>query len=228
MSEVTIPAATAPAVDITGTQRRADTIILLGIAVMSTMIVSVVGLGIFLYGLRELRRAEARHLVARPRVVTIVASVTMLVSLTNMWRIGLDLFASHSLLSRISAMGYGLLIDGGYAWQYNTIPMGGASAITEKPWQFVCFFILYPALCVSAYGLFKMKRWGYQNLVIFSLGNLFVIVGYTVNMVMYYNIRFGGIAWPVSGWWTYNLFVLALPAVILCCLFTIERRMFTR
>jgi hypothetical protein len=207
-------------------QRRADRYIYTGVALMGTSILSIVGLPIFLYGLHQLRIAERQGVSTRPRVVTMTASLMMVASLTSMWQISLDLFANHALITRISALGYGLLFDGAYAWHYNALAIGGAGGITEKPYQVLCLFVLYPALMASAIGLMKMTRWGYQNSVIFAFGNIFTIVGYTVNMAIYHDIRLDAAEFGVAGWWIYNSVRLVVPFAILALVFTLPKDSF--
>jgi hypothetical protein len=208
-------------------QRRGDRNIYLGAALMGTMILSIVGLPTFLHGLRQLTNAERRGLPVRPRTVTVIASLIMVASLTSMWQISLDLFANHALMTRVSAMGYGLLFDGAYAWHYNGLAIGGAAGINEKPYQVLCLFVLYPALMASAVGLMKMTRWGYQNSIIFAFGNIFAIVGYTVNLSVYHGMRISATEFGVPGWWIYNSVRLVVPLVVLALLFTLDKETFT-
>jgi hypothetical protein len=133
----------------------------------------------------------------------------------------IDVFANHSLIIRIFEMGWGLVLDAGYAWQFNSIWYGGTSAPGEKSWEIANVFVLFPIRVAAAWGFLQMKRWGYQWLVISCWMGVFAWVGYCFNMTTYWEMRFSDVAWPVFGWWGYNIWYIT-PFIVLPYLYTTQ------
>ena len=206
-------------------QKRADNFILIGGGLIGTTVLGLLGLPFFLYGLWLIKQAEDEGLPVRPYLMTFIGALVLVDGFLNTLGTMIDVFANHSLIIRVFEMGWGLLLDAGYAWQFNSIWYGGTSAPGEKSWEIANVFVLFPIRVAAAWGFLQMKRWGYQWLVISCWMGVFAWVGYCFNMTTYWEVRFSDVAWPVFGWWGYNIWYIT-PFIVLPYLYTINREMF--
>jgi hypothetical protein len=207
-------------------QKHADKYILVGACLMGTCVFGLIGLPIFLYGVWLLKRAEDRGLAVRPAMMTFVGALVLMDGFLNTMGWMIDVFAHHSLIIRIFEMGWSLLLDNGYAWNFNNMWFGGAAAPGEKSWEIACVFILFPIRVVAAWGFLQGKRWGLQWLIMSCWMGVFAWVGYLFNMAVFWEMRFVDIAAPVWGWWLYDIWYIT-PFVILPYLYTINKEMFS-
>ena len=206
-------------------QKRADKFILIGGGLIGTTVLGLLGLPFFLYGLWLIKQAEDEGLPVRPYLMTFIGALVLVDGFLHPLGTMIDVCAYHSLLIRVFEMGWGLLLDAGYAWQFNSIWYGGTSAPGEKSWEIANVFVLFPIRVAAAWGFLQMKRWGYQWLVISCWMGVFAWVGYCFNMTTYWEVRFSDVAWPVFGWWGYNIWYIT-PFIVLPYLYTINREMF--
>ena len=206
-------------------QKRADKFILIGGGLIGTTVLGLLGLPFFLYGLWLIKQAEDEGLPVRPYLMTFIGALVLVDGFLNTLGTMIDVFAIHSLIIRVFEMGWGLLLDAGYAWQFNSIWYGGTSAPGEKSWEIANVFVLFPIRVAAAWGFLQMKRWGFQWLVISCWMGVFAWVGYCFNMTTYWEMRFSDVAWPVFGWWGYNIWYIT-PFIVLPYLYTINREMF--
>jgi hypothetical protein len=51
-------------------------------------------------------------------------------------------------------------------------------------------------------------------------------MGYILNMTMYADVRYAGVAFPVLGWWLYNIFYIT-PFLAIPYLHTVNREIFS-
>ena len=147
-------------------QKRADRYLIIGSALIGTMVLGLFGLPFFLYGLWLLYKAEQDGLPVRPALMTFVGYLVLVDGAMNTLGAMIDVLANHSLIVRTFIMGTGLVFDAGYFWQYNTLLVGGASAPGEKAWEVANGVVLFPMRIVAAYGFLHMKRWGLQWMVV--------------------------------------------------------------
>ena len=129
-----------------GIQKRADVYILVGGGLIGTTVFGIFGLPFFLYGLWLIKRAEDEGLPIRPFLLTFVGALVLVDGFLNTLGTMIDVFANHSLIIRVFEMGWGLFVDGGYAWQFNSIWYGGTSVPGEKAWEIANVFVLFPML----------------------------------------------------------------------------------
>jgi len=207
-------------------QQRADRYCLIGSAIIGTIIFGIFGLPFFLYGIWLLKKGEQAGLPVRPFLMTFVGYLVLVDGFLNSLGWIIDTFASHSLLVKTAIPGWGLLLDGGYAWQYNDLWVGGTAAPGEKAWEIASVFILFPIRIVAAWGFLQGKRWGLQWLVISCWIGLFAWVGYMFNMTVYWNVRFSDVAAPVWGWWLYDIWYVT-PFILIPYLYTINKELFS-
>jgi len=207
-------------------QKRADMFILVGGALIGTTILGLLGLPFFIYGLWQIKKAEDAGLPIRPYLMTFVGALVLVDGFLNTLGFMIDVFANRSLVVRVFEMGWGLMLDGGYAWQFNSLWFGGTAAPGEKGWEIANVFVLFPMRVVAAWGFLRMKRWGLQWLVMSSWMGVFAWVGYCFNMTTYWQMRFSDVAWPVYGWWIYNIWYIT-PFIVLPYVYTLNREMFT-
>jgi hypothetical protein len=207
-------------------QRRADRWLIAGTILMGTAILGIFGLPLFLRGLFLQRRAQQAGLAVRPIIVTLIGYMVMLDGALNTFGWAVDLFASHTYVSRIFLPTWGNMFDGGYFWHYNDLAVGGAGAPGEKAWEVLGIFVVFPMRIAAAIGFLQMKRWGHQWMVVTCWTGLLMWMGYVANMTVYADIRFSGVAFPVLGWWLYDIFYIT-PFVAIPFLHTVNREIFS-
>ncbi|PXX07421.1 hypothetical protein C8E89_111205 [Mycolicibacterium moriokaense] len=206
-------------------QRQADRWLITGTLLMGTLVLALVGLPIFVWGLVLLRRARRAGLSVRPLIVTLIGYVIILDGGLNSLGWALDVFANHSLISRTFFSAWGNLMDGGYFWHYNELSMGGAGAPGEKSWVLICVLVVFPMRMAAAIGFLRMRRWGLQWMIVTCWFGVVVWLGYIINMTVYADVRYAGVALPVLGWWLYNVFYIT-PFLAIPYLHTVDRKIF--
>jgi len=207
-------------------QRAADKWMIPGTVLMGTAILGVFGLPLFLRGLFLQRRAQLGGLSVRPTIVTLIGYMVMLDGALNTFGWAIDLFASHTYMSRIFLPTWGNMFDAGYFWHYNELAVGGAGAPGEKAWEVLGIFVVFPMRIAACIGFLQMKRWGHQWMIVTCWTGMLMWMGYVANMTMYADIRFTGVVFPVLGWWIYDIFYIT-PFVAIPYLHTVNREIFT-
>lgn len=207
-------------------QREADRWLISGTILMGTAILGIFGLPLFLKGLSLQVKAQKLGLAVRPIVVTLIGYMVMLDGALNTFGWSIDLFASHTYVSRIFLPTWGNMFDAGYFWHYNELGVGGAGAPGEKAWEVLGIFIVFPMRIAAAIGFLQMKRWGHQWMIVTCWTGLLMWMGYVANMTMYADIRFTGVVFPVLGWWIYDIFYIT-PFVAIPYLHTVNREIFS-
>jgi hypothetical protein len=207
-------------------QRQADKWLLGGSFFMGTAILGPIGLPLFLNGLRLQRNAAKAGYSVRPRIVTLIGYLVFIDAALNSFGWALDLVANHTLLARIFLQSWGNLFDAGYYWHYNELWVGGATAPGEKGWEVALLPFMFCMRMAAAIGFLQMKRWGHQWLVITCWMGLISWSGYVANMTVFADVRFTGVAFPVIGWWLYDIFYIT-PYLAIPYLHTVNREIFT-
>ncbi|MEV5652623.1 hypothetical protein AB0L57_30615 [Nocardia sp. NPDC052254] len=207
-------------------QRRADYWLTAGTALMGTFILGIIGLPIFLRGVWLQRRAQRAGLSVRPIIVTLIGYLVILDAFLNSIGWVLDLFASHTLITRVFFTAWGNFVDNGYFWHYNELWIGGSSAPGEKGWEIALICVVFPMRVAAAIAFLQMKRWGHQWLTVTCWFGVVIWVGYVANMTMYADIRFDGTVLPVLGWWLYDIFYIT-PFLAIPYLHTVNREIFS-
>jgi len=207
-------------------QRQADRWLIVGSILMGTLVLGPIGLPIFCRGVVLFRRAERSGLSVRPMMVTLIGYVIIIDAAINSIGWGLDVFANHALVTRTIFTAWGNLMDGGYFWHYNELWIGGAGAPGEKAWIIVCIVVVFPMRIAAAIAFLQMKRWGHQWMVVTCWFGVIAWFGYILNMTMYADVRYAGTAFPVIGWWLYNIFYIT-PFLAIPYLHTVNREIFT-
>jgi hypothetical protein len=207
-------------------QRRADRWLIVGSILMGTLVLGPIGLPIFCRGVVLFRRAERAGLSVRPMMVTLIGYVIIIDAAINSIGWGLDVFANHALITRTIFTAWGNLMDGGYFWHYNELWIGGAGAPGEKAWIIICIVVVFPMRIAAAIGFLQMKRWGQQWMIVTCWFGLITWLGYILNMTMYADVRYAGVAFPVIGWWLYNIFYIT-PFLAIPYLHTVNREIFS-
>lgn len=207
-------------------QRQADKWLILGSVLMGTLVLGPIGLPIFCRGVVLFRRADRAGLSVRPMMVTLIGYVIIIDAAINSIGWGLDVFANHALVTRTIFTAWGNLMDGGYFWHYNELWIGGAGAPGEKAWIIVCIVVVFPMRIAAAIAFLQMKRWGHQWMIVTCWFGVIAWFGYILNMTMYADVRYAGTAFPVIGWWLYNIFYIT-PFLAIPYLHTVNREVFT-
>jgi hypothetical protein len=207
-------------------QRQADYWMIAGTALMGTLVLGIVGLPLFLYGVWLQRRAQHAGLSVRPLIVTLIGYLVILDAGLNSLGWALDLIASHTLVARVVLTAWGNFFDAGYFWHYNELWIGGAGAPGEKSWEVALILTVFTMRIAAGIGFLQMKRWGHQWLIVTCWMGLVIWIGYTFNMTMYADIRYSGVVLPVFGWWIYDIFYIT-PFLAVPYLHTVNREIFT-
>jgi hypothetical protein len=208
------------------TQWQADKWMMAGAAFMGTAIFGLIGLPLFLRGLALQTRAQKAGLSVRPTIVTLIGYLVFIDAALNTFGWALDLIANHTLLARVFLMSWGNLFDAGYFWHYNELWVGGATAPGEKAWEIALLPIVFCMRMAAAIGFLQMKRWGQQWLVVTCWFGVVIWCGYVANMTIFADLRYSGVAFPVIGWWAYNIFYIT-PFLAIPYLHTVNREIFS-
>lgn len=207
-------------------QREADRWLIVGTILMGTLVLGPLGLPVFCRGIYLLRKAQAAGFSVRPMMVTLIGYVIILDAAINSIGWGLDVFANHALITRTIFTAWGNLMDGGYFWHYNELWIGGAGAPGEKAWIIICIVVVFPMRIAAAIAFLQMRRWGHQWMIVTCWFGLITWLGYILNMTMYADVRYAGVAFPVFGWWLYNIFYIT-PFLAIPYLHTVNREIFS-
>jgi hypothetical protein len=208
--------------------KKADAWLLTGIIVAGSFILGPIALAMMAYGFILLRRAQGRGVAIRPWHVTIIAAFAMMDGAANFVGWAVDLLPIHdTLLGRTLYFGWGKMFDAGYYINYNGLPIGGTAAAGEKAFEFMAVFIMFPMRMVACWAFMKMKRWGYQYMIVTAWMQFMFWFGYHVNVAMTLENRFGATLYGVTGWWAYDIVYMVTPLVLIPYLHTINREMFT-
>jgi hypothetical protein len=207
-------------------QRRADKWMIAGTCTLGTAVLGFIGFPLFLRGLYLLKKAERSGLSVRPVIVTLCGYLVIMDSALNSIGWAIDLLANNTLVNRITTTAWGALFDGGYFWHYNELAIGGTGGPGEKAWQIVLIPCVFCMRLAAAIGFLQMKRWGHQWLTLTCWFGVIVWVGYNTNMTIFADVRFAQIAFPVYGWWLYDIFFIT-PFLSIPYLHSVNREIFT-
>jgi hypothetical protein len=207
-------------------QWQADKWLMAGSFFMGTAILGPIGLPLFLNGLRLQVRAAKAGLSVRPRIVTLIGYLVFIDAALNSFGWSLDMIANHTLLARVFLMSWGNLFDAGYFWHYNELWIGGATAPGEKSWEIALLPLVFCMRMAASIAFLQMKRWGHQWLVVTCWFGVVSWIGYVANMTLFADLRYTGVAFPVIGWWLYDIFYIT-PFLAIPYLHTVNREIFT-
>ncbi|MET0286738.1 MAG: hypothetical protein ABW352_19815 [Polyangiales bacterium] len=207
-------------------QWRADKWLMAGSFFMGTAILGLIGLPLFFRGLVLQKRALQAGLSVRPRIVTLIGYLVFIDAALNSFGWSLDMIANHTLLARVFLMSWGNLFDAGYFWHYNELFIGGATAPGEKSWEIALLPIVFCMRMAASIAFLQMKRWGHQWLVVTCWFGVVSWIGYVANMTIFADLRYTGVAFPVIGWWLYDIFYIT-PFLAIPYLHTVNREIFT-
>lgn len=206
-------------------QWSADKWLIAGTLLMGTNAAGIFGLPLFLWGLRKLRLATKAGLSVRPIMVTLIGYLVILDAGLNLQGWILDLVGSHTLVYRVLYTAWGNAFDMGYFWHYNQLWIGGASAPGEKSWEVALVLVVFPMRIAASIAFLKMRRWGYQWLLVTCWFGVVIWVGYVMNMTVFADLRYTGTVFPVIGWWIYDIMYIT-PFLAIPYLHTVNREIF--
>ncbi len=207
--------------------RRADRVLLLGCLLVGSQVLGPIGLVILIAGLFLLRRAKQAGEDVRPLAVTVFGVFSIVDAATNFLGWSIDTFAHDTHLGQVFMNGFGRLIDGGYYIHYNDLLLGGTGVAGEKSWQIFCVFGVFPLRIVAAWGFMKMKRWGFDMMLITCWMYAVFWFGYIINISVDFENRMGATVYGVVGWWVFDVWYIT-PFVILPWMYAVNRRKWNR
>jgi hypothetical protein len=207
-------------------QRRADKWMISGAFLLGTAILGIFGLPIYLRGLLLQVQAERQGLTVRPLMVTLIGYLVIIDAALNTLGWALDLIANHTLIARLFLTTWGAMFDAGYFWHYNELWVGGATAPGEKAWEISLLPVVFGMRLAAGIAFLQMKRWGHQWLVVTCWFGVVAWVGYVANMTIFADVRFSHVAFPVWGWWLYDIFYIT-PFLAIPYLHSVNREIFS-
>lgn len=207
--------------------RRADRVLLIGAVVLGTCVLSLPGLVILCVALLMLKRAYAAGEPQRPFSVTILGAFSLVDASFFFMGWGLETGANSTFLMQLFSTGFGRMFDGGYYIDFNTLMLGGSGAAGEKSWGLLCVAALFPIRLVAAWAFLKMKRWGFDFMIMTSWMYAFAWFGYLVNLTQDYDLRFTTTEFGVVGWWVYNIWFIT-PFILLPWLYALNPNKWNR
>ena len=207
--------------------RNADRLLLVGALLVGTQVLGVFGLVVLVVGVLTLRRAKAAGEQVRPLAVTVLAVFSLADAATNLLGWGIDTFAHGTHVGQVLFNGFGRLIDGGYYIDYNTLLLGGAGTAGEKSWEIYGVCGLFALRIAAAWAFMKMKRWGFDFMLITTWGYLFFWFGYITNMSQDFPHRMGATETGVVGWWLFDIWYI-MPFLILPWMYAVNRNKWNR
>src|SRR3546814_699236 len=95
-------------------QWRADKWMMVGVLIMGTAVLGLIGLPFFLRGMQLQLQAQKAGLSVRPIMVTLIGYLVGLDAALNTLGWALDFIGNHTLLARVFLMAWGNMFDGGY------------------------------------------------------------------------------------------------------------------
>jgi hypothetical protein len=216
-----------PPTETSALMKKADRYMLIGLIFVGTWAFSAFGLPFLIYSFLLMRKAQRQGELSRPWSVTIVGAFCIVDVAVNYFGWGTDLLPSHdtSIIETLWT-GYGKLFDGGYYLNYNSTPLGGLAAPTEKTLEFACIFVMYPMRIAAAWAFLHMKKWGLQGMIITSWMYLSLwFVYYLPQISSNFDHRWGGSIFGSIGFWFIGL-VFVSPFVLIPYFYTVDRSMF--
>lgn len=207
--------------------KRADLFLLAGCLACGSGVLGPVGLGLIIWGMVGLRRAAAAGERQRPLAVTVLAVFALADAGINFGAWALDIFANSTHLMQALTTGYGRLFDGGYYMDYRTMVLGGAGGAGEKGWGVFAVTAVFPLRVVAIWAFLKMKRWGFDFMLLTTWVYTFAWLGYLTNVLQNFDVRFGAAQFGVAGWWFINFWYLT-PFVMLPWLYALNRNKWNR
>jgi hypothetical protein len=182
---------------------------------------------ILIVGVYLLKRAKDAGEDVRPLAVTVFGVFSIVDAATNFLGWSIDTFAHDTHLGQVFMNGFGRLIDGGYYIHYNDLLLGGTGVAGEKSWQIFCVFGVFPLRIVAAWGFMKMKRWGFDMMLITCWMYAVFWFGYILNISVDFENRMGATVFGVVGWWVFDVWYIT-PFVILPWMYAVNRRKWNR
>ncbi|GAA0608081.1 hypothetical protein GCM10009547_07540 [Sporichthya brevicatena] len=203
---------------------RGDRWFISGCVVCGTWVLGPIGVFMLLYGMLQMKRAEARGAHIRPWAITCIGGFILVDTSVNFFAWGMDfLWAHDSTIGSSLWIDYGRLVDGGYMYDYNVDRIGGVADNGEKAVQLGMVLMGMPIKMVAAWGFLRMKQWGLQwTLIAYWMYFAFWMV-YLTNMMQDFPLRFGSSDYGVIGFWLLVNVPFLGPLVLLPYLHTVRR-----
>jgi hypothetical protein len=208
--------------------KRVDRYLLGGAALVGLALPSPIGLAMILYGLHLESQERKAGNITRPAVITAIALFGMANGLVELFSAHGMLFASNNPIFQPLVKVYGIFIDERYwAYGFNTEWWGGPSDKYEATWNLTTGFLLFPFYTVAHYGLYRMKRWGYQYTLVFSWIFAYGCMHYAINHTLFANENQWTAVYPIWGWIVVNYPYNITPFIAVCILSVANRNMFS-
>ncbi|HXO53561.1 MAG TPA: hypothetical protein VN888_21630 [Mycobacterium sp.] len=207
--------------------RTADRWLLAGCLLCGSFLLGPIGLFVLAYGLVLLRRAKQAGQTRRPMAVTVFALFSIIDAATNTVGWSVDTFAHDTHLAQVLMNGYGRILDGAYYLDYNTTIFGGVSIAGEKSMQVLAVVAIFPLRIAAAWAFLKLKRWGYNFMIITSWGYVFFWFAYMTNLIVDFPQRMGASEFGWIGFWIMNLWYVT-PFVLLPWLYSLNKDKWNR
>lgn len=220
-------AAPQAAVSDTQYQKQVDRWTVAGAIVAGTFVLGLPGLLLLGYAYRLHKKGVAEGRQLRPIMVTLIAILTIIDVGVNFLVWGLDTFPTHdTFIGKSIIILFGKLTDGAYYLGLNKASIGGAFLPSEKAYQIAAVTMLYPMRLGAAIGFLKMKRWGFQFLVVTTWMYAFFWVGYLIQISLQFEIRLGTTLFGLTGYIVANVPYM-YPFLLIPYLHTVNRELWS-
>lgn len=209
------------------TNKKIDRYLLGGAALVGLALPSPIGLAMIFYGLYLESQERKAGRITRPAVITAIAIFGMVNGLVNLFSAHGMLFASDNPFFMPLVKVYGIFIDERYwAYGYDTAWWGGPEDRYEATWNITNGFLLFPIYTVAHYGLYRMKRWGYQWTITFSWIFAYGCMHYAINHTLFGNENQWTAEFPIWGWAIMNYPYNITPFIALFILHVANKNLF--
>jgi hypothetical protein len=204
-------------------QSRIDRFLLIGSIACGSMVFAIPGLFVLAYAYKLHRQGLAAGFNMRPVIISILGVCCLVDASVNFLIWMVDLLPTHStVLGHTLYTGMGRLWDGNYYLGYSSTKLGGTAVDSEKALEFCGAFLLYPMRLVAGWGFIKMKKWGYQYLLVNTWLYVFFWFAYIGTFVTEFHYRFPYSAWGVTGIWIMYIWFI-YPFFMIPYLHTVNR-----
>ncbi len=185
---------------------RADRILLVGVALLGTVIAGPLGIPVIIAAMVAMNRLAKDRKLVRPWSITLVAILALLDASPNFFGWGLDLFFGHDTPIGSSLMtGWGKIAEGSNYIGYNSKPLGGIANPAVKTIEVWGVLVMYPLRMAAAWGLLRMKRWGLQAMIYTAFLQMAFWIGYVTLYSIQFHDEAGASLLGPTGFWMISL-----------------------
>ncbi|WP_405136425.1 hypothetical protein [Nocardia sp. NBC_01388] len=203
--------------------KRAERLLLVGALLVGSQVSGPIGVAVLAYGFILTRKVEKLGFPIRPWPVTIMGVFCLVDAGINMFGWALATLPHDAIFSRTWWYFYGRDVDAAYFYGFNSHAVTGGVAVTsEAVLMYASVFLLFPMRIAGAWAFLKLKRWGFQVMIVTGWMYAFLWVAYTLQFTFQpgrYQTTYG-----VFAWWFINCWYIT-PFIMLPWLYIVNRKL---